>query len=80
MVAKLLAESRTIVRPDTVASDWLEVFRDKLRQLAPNLTAPVDWPTSAVRHGRIALEWDPDVKFTARAGSVNSNRSSATDQ
>ncbi|WP_156630072.1 hypothetical protein [Methylobacterium sp. Leaf112] len=66
MVAQLLNGSCGIVRPDKKISEWIELFRDKLCQFAPNLISSVDWPPSTVRHGRISLELEPDITFTER--------------
>lgn len=55
-VAQLLAASVPIVRPDAWPSTWVAAFRDALCEHAPELTAPVDWPKSAVTFGRIAIE------------------------
>lgn len=62
-VAALLDDARTIVDPSRPAENWSEPFRDALLQQAPELAGPVDWPGSAARTGRLAIEHQEDLEF-----------------
>ena len=64
MVASLLGDTIDIVDPGQPASSWIEAFRDALINLAPDLDADVEWPTSAARRARLDIEHDENMKFT----------------
>jgi len=56
LVGQLLEALVPVVRPDEMPSVWIEDLRDLLCKIAPDLDAPVAWPTQAVHLGRIVLE------------------------
>jgi hypothetical protein len=56
LVGRLLEALVPVVRPDEMPSAWIENLRDLLCKIAPDLDAPVAWPTQAVHLGRIVLD------------------------
>ncbi|MDB5582319.1 MAG: hypothetical protein JWR80_7495 [Bradyrhizobium sp.] len=64
LVARMLRNAVTVVRPEQLAAEWIEPFNDILRRDAPDLTAPVHWPPSAVTSGRLVYPRGGEVLFT----------------
>lgn len=53
LVADLLRRTAEIVDPTVAPSDWIEPFRKAIWDIAPELSAPVDWPPSAMSFKRL---------------------------
>ncbi|WP_157602317.1 hypothetical protein [Sphingomonas sp. PR090111-T3T-6A] len=69
-VGSLLMVSSVVVRPEGVASLWIEPFRDALQALAPDLEAPVDCPGSVAQLGRLTLDRGAAVEYEIHLGTA----------
>jgi len=63
LVAELLRRTVEIVDPTVSPSAWVEPFRAVLWDVAPDLTAPVDWPPSAMSFKRLHCERSDRIAF-----------------